>query len=304
MAVVYPSSVFSTQELEQIAVFCHAMGLDYGKLDIMRDTADQRMYILDANTTPGIGIRRSAHLFLVEQLAQAFVTCYPLRAADDDVAPASRKTHQRRTTRTASRGPEVPCGVHPPMQSSQRSHAVGCRGADRWVTLPNGAQTSPGRRRRLMHQTDAGAVAIRVFGEGVLTPVRLPPHLSPRFVILSPSPPVLCLPSTGRELGAPRSYPQLAAAFPCPLSRPLRPDTQTCRGLTSLKQRHAGNGSARLLSDSHESEPVETLLGRRTPDAPHAPCHPPASHQTFHNCHESCPQDARNRTSADKRVPR
>ncbi len=80
VAVVYPTSVFSAQELEQIAVFCDAMGFDYGKLDIIRDNEDQRIYIHDANTTPGIGSRPNANLFKAEQLAQAFLEFYPPRS--------------------------------------------------------------------------------------------------------------------------------------------------------------------------------------------------------------------------------
>ena len=80
VAVVYPTSVFSAQELEQIALFCDAMGFDYGKLDIIRDNADQRIYILDANTTPDIGSRPNANLFKAEQLAQAFLERYPPRS--------------------------------------------------------------------------------------------------------------------------------------------------------------------------------------------------------------------------------
>jgi hypothetical protein len=75
VASVYPTSVFSAQELEQIAVFCEAMGLEYGKLDIIRDTIDQRISILDANTTPGFAPNDA--LVLMDQLVQAFLERYP-----------------------------------------------------------------------------------------------------------------------------------------------------------------------------------------------------------------------------------
>jgi hypothetical protein len=88
-AVVYPTSIYSEQELAQIARFCAAMGLDYGKLDIIRDNADQRIYILDANTTPGFGPRHPRpKQFLVHQLAQAFFARYPPRSASA-IAPSA-----------------------------------------------------------------------------------------------------------------------------------------------------------------------------------------------------------------------
>ncbi len=42
----------STEEIEQIVLFCREIGLDYGELDVVRDRDDGRIYILDANTTP------------------------------------------------------------------------------------------------------------------------------------------------------------------------------------------------------------------------------------------------------------
>ncbi|WP_427449842.1 hypothetical protein [Litorimonas sp. WD9-15] len=42
---------FSNEEIEQISTFCAAMGLDWGGLDILRDAADGRLYIVDVNKT-------------------------------------------------------------------------------------------------------------------------------------------------------------------------------------------------------------------------------------------------------------
>jgi len=42
---------FSEEEIEQISTFCAAMGLDWGGLDILRDAADGRLYIVDVNKT-------------------------------------------------------------------------------------------------------------------------------------------------------------------------------------------------------------------------------------------------------------
>jgi hypothetical protein len=55
------------------------------------------------------------------------------------------------------------------------------------------------------HRADAGAVAIRVFGEGVV-PLRLPPHISSRLAILIARPARITPSSTGREPGAPREW--------------------------------------------------------------------------------------------------
>ena len=77
-----------------MSAFCAAMGLDYGKLDIIRDRADQRLYILDANKTPRWDPRwvRAASstsgagwgawfLHMVEQVPQAFHEHFPVRLA-------------------------------------------------------------------------------------------------------------------------------------------------------------------------------------------------------------------------------
>jgi hypothetical protein len=81
ISVVAPASVFSPQELALIAGFCHAMGLDYGKLDIQRDVHDQRLYILDANNSPGSDSRNPGPKRVrADQLAQAFLDRYPPRS--------------------------------------------------------------------------------------------------------------------------------------------------------------------------------------------------------------------------------
>lgn len=46
------NTVLSAQEQAQVAAFCHAMGLDFGSIDILRDHAgDGRIYIVDVNKT-------------------------------------------------------------------------------------------------------------------------------------------------------------------------------------------------------------------------------------------------------------
>lgn len=46
-----PEEVFSPEETAAIGRFCALLGLDWGGLDILRDRADDRLYIVDANKT-------------------------------------------------------------------------------------------------------------------------------------------------------------------------------------------------------------------------------------------------------------
>lgn len=46
------SEALSDAEVAKILEFCGRMGLEYGELDILRDRADGRIYIVDANKTP------------------------------------------------------------------------------------------------------------------------------------------------------------------------------------------------------------------------------------------------------------
>ena len=46
-----PEDVFSDRERADIARFCRAMDLDWGGLDVLRDRADGRIYIVDVNKT-------------------------------------------------------------------------------------------------------------------------------------------------------------------------------------------------------------------------------------------------------------
>jgi hypothetical protein len=81
---VVPASEFSPDELDRIAVFCHEVGLDVGALDVMRDRADGRVYVLDVTKTPGG--QPIAPRYLVEErhLAQAWA-----RALLEHYPPAS-----------------------------------------------------------------------------------------------------------------------------------------------------------------------------------------------------------------------
>jgi hypothetical protein len=44
--------VFSADELTQLRRFCAEMRLDYGAIDVLRDSDDGRIYVVDVNTTP------------------------------------------------------------------------------------------------------------------------------------------------------------------------------------------------------------------------------------------------------------
>ncbi len=46
------ADVLSTEELNNIHRFCVGIGLDYGEVDVLRDSGDGRIYIVDANNTP------------------------------------------------------------------------------------------------------------------------------------------------------------------------------------------------------------------------------------------------------------
>lgn len=51
--VVPIPDVFDRRERERLGQFARAMGLDYGELDVLRDNGDGRIYVVDANNTPG-----------------------------------------------------------------------------------------------------------------------------------------------------------------------------------------------------------------------------------------------------------
>jgi hypothetical protein len=46
-----PEEVFSPEEIQTLGAFCRAMSLDWGGLDILRDRASGRLYVVDVNKT-------------------------------------------------------------------------------------------------------------------------------------------------------------------------------------------------------------------------------------------------------------
>jgi hypothetical protein len=70
-----PQAVFSPEEIARIGDFCAAMGLDWGGLDILRDS-DGRLYVVDVNKTdmgPPIALPLREKLAATGLLAAAFL---------------------------------------------------------------------------------------------------------------------------------------------------------------------------------------------------------------------------------------
>ncbi len=44
--------LLTSEEIATVLRFCRAMGLDYGELDVLRDSKDGRIYVVDVNNTP------------------------------------------------------------------------------------------------------------------------------------------------------------------------------------------------------------------------------------------------------------
>lgn len=51
VVVKAPEDVFSADEIEQLCRFCEAMQLDWGGLDVLREHASGRLYVVDVNKT-------------------------------------------------------------------------------------------------------------------------------------------------------------------------------------------------------------------------------------------------------------
>ena len=76
VALHRPDALFSPAELALITRFCAAMRLDWGGLDILRDRADGRLYIVDVNKTdmPPLRLPWRQKLEAVSRLSKAFLT--------------------------------------------------------------------------------------------------------------------------------------------------------------------------------------------------------------------------------------
>jgi hypothetical protein len=72
-----PQDVFTPAEMDEIAAFTREMGMDWGGIDVLRDRADGRLYIVDANKTdmgPPIPLPLPDKLVATRKLAEAFRT--------------------------------------------------------------------------------------------------------------------------------------------------------------------------------------------------------------------------------------
>jgi hypothetical protein len=70
-----PREVFSADEMANILGFAREIGMDFGELDILRDNADCRIYIVDANNTP-IGPRKELSDRDYHEVLQRMVTAF------------------------------------------------------------------------------------------------------------------------------------------------------------------------------------------------------------------------------------
>lgn len=70
-----PEEIFSAAELEQISAFTREIGLDWGGVDVLRDRADGKLYIVDANKTdmgPPIALNLPDKIKATRMLSAAF----------------------------------------------------------------------------------------------------------------------------------------------------------------------------------------------------------------------------------------
>jgi len=73
--IAEPSAVLEDGEIQSLIQFARVMGIDFGELDVMRDHADGRLYVFDANNTPCvrfIGVSSADRRATVDRLAEAF----------------------------------------------------------------------------------------------------------------------------------------------------------------------------------------------------------------------------------------
>lgn len=71
-----PEAVFSPEEVERLSAFARAMGLDWGGLDVLRDRASGRVYVVDVNKTdmgPPIALPWLDKLRAVRRLSRALL---------------------------------------------------------------------------------------------------------------------------------------------------------------------------------------------------------------------------------------
>lgn len=73
--IAEPSAVLSADEIDRLVRFAHALGIDFGELDTIRNESDGRLYVFDANNTPCVrfvGVAPADRRATVNRLAEAF----------------------------------------------------------------------------------------------------------------------------------------------------------------------------------------------------------------------------------------
>lgn len=68
------TDVFTSEEIDRLAVFAKRMGLDYGEVDVLRDRENDRLYIVDVANTPAgppSGLSQVAARAAIDALADA-----------------------------------------------------------------------------------------------------------------------------------------------------------------------------------------------------------------------------------------
>jgi hypothetical protein len=79
VAMTAPHNLFSDDELDRLRRFCRAMHLDHAEIDVLRDRASGRIYVVDANKTPFSPPRSAPPAIkraIVEATAAAFVQAF------------------------------------------------------------------------------------------------------------------------------------------------------------------------------------------------------------------------------------
>ncbi len=73
--IAEPSAVLEPRACASLIRFARVLGIDFGELDAIRDHADGRLYVFDANNTPCVrlaGVSAADRRPTVEKLAEAF----------------------------------------------------------------------------------------------------------------------------------------------------------------------------------------------------------------------------------------
>ena len=74
-----PQNAYSSEEIDLISRFADEMGLEWGGVDVLRDNASGKIYIVDANKTdmgPPIALNLGDKLKSTRRMAKAFVAAF------------------------------------------------------------------------------------------------------------------------------------------------------------------------------------------------------------------------------------